>query len=188
MYADVDSLFPDSPYSAKALFAQAFIAQHDFAEDSVVVQLLKELADKFPQDTLGSIAKRRTSIASTSKTTSTQLDTASSIEEERIFNPEEVDSLPVCQVDSIGIKELIFANNLYPNRALMSRQNGVVTIKIVIDKYGYVQDSEVIKEEPLNLGFGQSAQELLQYLRFLPGKLKNNPVAVRIEQKINFTI
>jgi hypothetical protein len=51
-----------------------------------------------------------------------------------------------------------------------------------------VQDSEVIKEEPPNLGFGQPAQELLQYLRFSPGKVKNNPVSVRIEQKIYFTL
>jgi TonB family protein len=189
IYAEVDSLFPSSPYSPKSLYAQAFIAQHAFAWDSVAMLLLQKLADKYPQDTLAVIAKRKTTIASVTKTTtSIQEDTTVFEGEEQIFNPEEVDSLPVCQIDSVGIKDLISANNLYPNRALMSRQNGLVILKIVVDKYGYVQDSEVIKEEPPNLGFGQPAQELLQYLRFSPGKVKNNPVSVRIEQKIYFTL
>lgn len=189
LYALVDSLFPDSPFAPRAIYARAWIAQKEFYRDSLSLALLDTLKARYPSDTLAAIAKKKTTVIETKKKTTTtgQVDTTSSTSGgERVYLPHEVDELPVCKLDSAGITAYIKANKLYPSRALISLDSGIVILSLVVDKYGYAYDVQVVEEEPMGLDFGQAALDVARNLEYTPGKLRGAPAPVRIEQRIRF--
>ena len=192
LYALVDSLYPASPFAPKALYARAWIAEKEMARDSLAIKLLTKLTKKFPQDTLAVIAQRRITITQVKEDTTSQalLDTSlTSLEDEYfVYYPEEVDSVPVCQEDSLEISAIILQENLYPMRALSARKKGLAVLELTINKYGYPEDIEIFKDIPPGYGFGEAAIEVLEYLHFTPGRLDNAPVNVRIEQRIKFEL
>ena len=189
-YSQVDSLYPLSDYAAKALFAQAYIYRYDYNDDSTALEIYSQLAEQFPEDTLGKIAKKRSSSVFTpTGVDSSLLDSAEvGIEYEgEAYLIDEVDERPVCAMDSAQISQYILDNGFYPQTALSAQKNGVVTLELTIDMYGYTKEIAIKKEIPEGYGFGDAAEELAPDLIYMPGKIGNQVVEVRLEQKIYFT-
>jgi TonB family protein len=189
-YALVDSLYPQSPYAPKALYARAWIEEKEWRQDSTALTLLNKLVDNYPKDTLAVLTKKRLTRPTTSQaqTSTTSIDTTSEITSEQVYNIDEVDTPPICAEDSTAISALILSNRLYPSAALSAQKKGLVILKLTINKYGYPEDLEIAKEIPPGYQFGEKALEVVQLLHFTPGKIKNKLVAVRMEQRIKFEI
>lgn len=191
-YTMVDSLYPDSPFSPKAIFARAYLAQYEFGQDSVAFTLLQTLADKYPRDTLAVIAQKRTSKAAAPSAPSAPSlqDTTSSqgVSSERIFSIDEVDTPPVCEKDSSALSLFLISNGFYPRDALSAKTPGKAVIALTVDIYGDIYDARIVSEDPLNSGFGQAALTASEELRYTPGKIGSKLVPVRIEQVFIFKI
>ena len=186
LYALVDSLYPNSPYASKALFARAYLAQHEMQADSLAIELYRRLAEEFPKDTLGIIGKKRSEKQAVTMTAAV-IDTSVKIESEgEVYTIDEVDSIPVCSMDSTQISEYLLSNQYYPQTALSAQKNGKVTLELTVDIYGYTRDIEVLSEVPTGYGFGEAAAEAAANFRYSPGKLGNRPVVVRMEQVVMF--
>ena len=189
-YTLVDSLYPESDYAPKSLYALAYIYRDKLEDDSLAIMYYKLLAEKFPDDTLAVIAAKRTKepvVAAPG--TVVEPDTIDLMEEyDEPFLPDEVDFLPVCEKDSTEITQMILDLNLYPQRGLSAQQSGIVVLKLTVDVYGYVvpDDIEIVKDVPPGYGFGDAAVEAVQELIYTPGKLGGRPVPVRIEQRVIF--
>jgi len=192
IYALVDSLFPQSPFAPKAIYARAWLAQYELYDDSLAVELLKRLSENYPGDTLAIIAQVKTTETETIVDISGLAfqDTTSILDEgeEIVYLTDEVDEPPLCQEDSLAISAIILRNNLYPSRARSANMKGLAILEMTINKYGYPEDIEIIKDIPPGYGFGDAAIEALEYLTFTPGKIGSEPVNVRIEQRIKFEL
>jgi len=184
-YALVDSLYPESEYAPKAIFARAMLAQKELYDDSTAVQLLRKLKEDYPQDTLGIIADRRTQEPPEEIIQEVEEETEEG-EESAFYLPDEVDETAVCSLDSAGITEYLKTSGLYPQNALSAGMKGLVEMTVVIDKYGYPGDMELTKEVPTGYGFGDAAMEAVENFEFTAGKLDNAPVPVQIELKFYF--
>jgi TolA-binding protein len=187
-YSLVDSLYPNSDLAPRAMYARAYIAEKEFSQDSVAIKLLEQLQAKYPADTLAKLAKKRLTAPTTISLAPVTAETTMVVETERIYLPAEVDEPATCVEDSIAISRYISDNNLYPSAALSAGIKGIVKIAIVVDKYGYPGDAEVIEEIPPGYGFANSAKEVVSGLHYTAGKLKHKPVAVKIEMEIKFKI
>ena len=191
-YALVDSLFPDSPYAPKALYARAWIAEYTWEKDSAAVELLTYLREKYPEDTLSAVAGKKltlqkSSSASRQRSEPTGAPAPQGREEgERVFLPEEVSQPARVIEDSSAISQIILQNDLYPQRALSSHKNGVVIISLVVDRYGFPYDMEVTREVPGGYDFAEAALLVVELLTYEVGKSRGEPVPVRIEVKIFF--
>jgi len=186
LYAAIDSVYEGSPYAPKAIFARAYIAQYDFQQDSAAIELYRKLAEKYPKDTLGVIGKKR-SEKQASKAAAAVIDTTAEEEYEgEVYEIGDVDTPPVCSMDSTQISQFLLDNNYYPQVALSAQKNGKVVLELTVDIYGYTKDIEVIAEAPTGYGFGQAAEEAAADFRYTAGKIGNRPVEVRIEQIVLF--
>ncbi len=189
-YSLIDSLFPDSPYAPKAMFAQAFIYHTEMGKDSLALEIYRELAEKYPEDTLAIIAKRRSQVSKkeAEKKNPAFQDTLIGLAsgDEEPFYSEDVDFPPVCKKDSAQISQFILENNYFPQRALSAQTNGKVVLELTVDIYGYPHDIEVIKEVPIGYGFADQALMVVRELTYTPGRMGDRPVPVRIEQEIYF--
>ncbi|MBC8205471.1 tetratricopeptide repeat protein [bacterium] len=199
LYAQVDSLYPDSPYAPRAMFARAYIAEKIMKQDSVAVEILNSIVANYPHDSLYAAAKKRTTASgSSSRQTSSSrpgsgeteepIRQAGSIEGERVYLPEEVTQSARALEDSAAISRLIISNNLYPQSALSARKNGYVIVSLVVDRYGYPYDMEIKKEVPKGYEFGEIALQVAEMLTYESGKARTKPVPVRIDVEIKFKL
>ncbi len=186
LYAGIDSVYKDSPYAPRAIFARAYIAQHDFQEDSLAVDLYRILAQEYPKDTLGIIGKKRSEKQAVKAAVVVMDSTTVEEYEGEVYEIGDVDTPPVCSMDSTQISQFLLDNNFYPQVALSAQKNGKVVLKLTVDIYGYTKDIELIEEVPTGYGFGQAAEEAAADFRYTAGKLSNRPVEVRMEQVVMF--
>ncbi len=189
LYALVDSLYPGSAYAPRSLYARAWIAQKEFYRDSLALSLLDTLKSRYPEDTLAVIAQRKTKLVEMTQPAAAEpeVDTTQTARAgEKVYLPDEVDELPVCAMDSSQITAYIVENRYYPPTAMMAGKNGLAILSLVVDKYGYPYDFQVVKDIPPGYGFGEAAMDVARNLEYTPGKLRGVPVPVRIEQRIRF--
>ena len=189
IYAQVDSLYPESPFAPKALFARAKIQEIELFDYTAAINLLTKLKEKYPKDTLASIASKRVTITAVAGVEDTSL--TSGLEEplegeDIIYYPDEIDQPATCTKDSAAIAQYIRDNNLYPSAALASGIKGKVVLAIVVDKYGYPGDMEIVSEEPPNWRFGEAALGAAENFEYTAGMRRNKPVAVEIEVLFTF--
>ena len=191
-YSLIDSLFPESPFAPKALYTRAWLAQYELYDDSLAVELLRKLSENYPGDTLAVIAQVKTTKTETiidiSRLAFQDTTSLEGGEEEYVYLIDEVDEVPICQEDSLAISAIILRNDLYPSRARSANMKGLAILEMTINKYGYPEDIEILKDIPPGYGFGDAAIETLEYLTFTPGKIGGELVNVRIEQRIKFEL
>lgn len=75
----------------------------------------------------------------------------------------------------------------YPARARSKGLEGYVTMSILIDDDGSVQDILVVEASPPNV-FDTVATAAVRDWRFVPGEYKGDPVSVRVTQTLRFVL
>ncbi len=75
----------------------------------------------------------------------------------------------------------------YPPQARSRRVEGFVELRIVVDINGDVTAADVVSATPPGI-FEDKAIEAIMKWKYRPAKLRNAPVAVRITQRVEFTL
>jgi len=75
----------------------------------------------------------------------------------------------------------------YPSRARKKGVEGYVTLSLLINEYGTIQDVLVVESYPEGI-FDQSATTAIQDWRFVPGEYEGNPVPVRVTQTLRYSL
>ena len=99
-----------------------------------------------------------------------------------------VEEKPVLIGGIQAIMDYIKKNNLYPEMAQTAESNGDVIVQFTVTKTGSVVDLLVADERPKGLGFGEAAMQAMAAMKFTPGKQRDRPVPVRMQQTIRFRI
>jgi protein TonB len=87
-----------------------------------------------------------------------------------------------------ALTDYINSHNLYPEMARTAESNGDVIVQFTVTKTGDVTDPAVTEERPTGLGFGDAAVKAILAMKFTPGKQRDKPVPVRMQQTIRFRI
>ena len=74
----------------------------------------------------------------------------------------------------------------YSEEARKAKYSGSVMLSIVVNTDGKAEQIKVVKS--LGMGLDEKAIEAVQKWRFLPGKNKGVPVAVRAQIEVNFRL
>ena len=93
-----------------------------------------------------------------------------------IYTPREVDVFPK-PVDAIKPP--------FPRRASDDHVSGAVTLELIIDEYGAVQEARVLEANPEGY-FEESALKSFEAARFSPGQKDGKPVRCRLAIKVDF--
>lgn len=107
------------------------------------------------------------------------------VEEEEIFDFFAIQEKPE-MMPGVSKQMAMYIRTNYPPLAKRSGVSGKVRVKWVVNKDGLPTDVTIVKEKPKDMGFGKVAKEAVQLARFKPGMQRDQPVAVRMAQWINF--
>jgi protein TonB len=77
---------------------------------------------------------------------------------------------------------------IYPTIALRSGIEGTVFLELFVDRNGIVQNVIILKEDPVDRGFGEAAIKAFQGFRCTPAEANGTPVAVRYRYPLRFVI
>jgi len=78
---------------------------------------------------------------------------------------------------------------VYPRNARRLNIEGTVTLELFIDRQGTITDVRILRETPLDRGFGEAALNAFRGIRALrPAELNGEPVAVRFQYNLRFTL
>jgi protein TonB len=91
---------------------------------------------------------------------------------------------PVNQLD-VKPMQLAVIKPAYPGAALGARLNGVVTLSLLIDEFGIVNEVKVVNADPPGY-FEDSATAAFRAARFEPARRQGYPVKCRIVIKVNY--
>jgi protein TonB len=75
----------------------------------------------------------------------------------------------------------------YPSEAQRKNIEGRVVLSIVVDETGNVIEAIVVQSTPSGV-FDEAAIESVMSWRFRPAKLRNQPIRVRLNQTVTFTL
>ena len=78
------------------------------------------------------------------------------------------------------------SNARYPPGAEALGAAGVVEVLALIDERGRVVEANVVRAQPLKLGFEQAALEQVRSMQYRPGTRDGVPVKVRMSIRVNF--
>lgn len=76
---------------------------------------------------------------------------------------------------------------VYPRRARQMRREGVVRVRIVLDKEGKMVSSRLLPGEDAEL-FGEATLEAIKRWRFTPGKIGNRAVMCEVEIPVEYNM
>ena len=76
---------------------------------------------------------------------------------------------------------------VYPQRALVERISGQVTVQYVVDKSGHTRDLQVITAAPAGV-FDRAALDAIRRWRYAPPRFRGEPVAVPVRTMIRFVL
>jgi TonB family protein len=77
---------------------------------------------------------------------------------------------------------------IYPSEALRAAIEGRVILELFVDNEGQVQHIRILREEPLNKGFGDAAANAFLGKKGEPAKANGKPVASRYRYPVSFRI
>lgn len=77
---------------------------------------------------------------------------------------------------------------VYPEIAILTRVEGVVTIELLIDRDGNVRDARILRPSGSNVGFEQAALDAALKYKYRPAIQNGRPVAVRISHRIELRL
>ncbi len=109
-----------------------------------------------------------------------QIATPNLVDEVRnmVFELEDLDEPP---------RPLLRLQPVYPPRARMRRQQGYVIVEFVVDAQGATRDIKVVSSVPSDV-FDQASVNAVQRWKFKAGQRGNKAVAVRVRQKVQFSL
>ena len=88
----------------------------------------------------------------------------------------------------IGGIAALYSRVVYPVAAQRAGIEGDVLVAFTVGVDGSVRDLQLVQERPEELGFAQAAMDALSQVRFSPGKQRDRPVAVRMQQALRFRL
>ncbi|HUO43973.1 MAG TPA: TonB family protein [Burkholderiales bacterium] len=91
---------------------------------------------------------------------------------------------PVKQLD-VQPRPLVMIKPAYPAAALAARVNGVVTLLLLIDEFGVVNEVDVVNADPPGY-FEDAAPQAFRGARFAPAQRHGYPVKSRVLIKLNY--
>lgn len=97
------------------------------------------------------------------------------------------DSLPIPADDYLVTSAAKLISSVQANRTDEARKagyTGTAVLLILIDQNGLVRDAQLLNK--LDFGLDEKALEIAKMLKFIPAKIKDDPVAVKIRFSINF--
>lgn len=97
------------------------------------------------------------------------------------------DSLPIPADDYLVTSGAKLISAVQANRTDEARKagyTGTAILLILIDQNGIVRDAQLLNK--LDFGLDQKALEIAKTLKFVPAKIKDEPVATKIRFSINF--
>ncbi|MDR1956548.1 MAG: TonB family protein [Treponema sp.] len=103
----------------------------------------------------------------------------------------EIEYLPQHQVSKTPVfsEQDIRKNLVYPPIALRSGIEGTVILELFVDVHGEIQRIIVLKENPLERGFGEAAKNAFQGIRALsPAEANGTAVAIRYRYPFRFVL
>ena len=103
---------------------------------------------------------------------------------------EEVDYLPQFRISVLPVfpEDEIRRAVVYPPIAQRSNIEGTVYLELFIDRQGNVRDVRILREDPLNRGFGEAAVNAFRGIKAKPAEANGEPVAVRYRYALSFTL
>lgn len=75
----------------------------------------------------------------------------------------------------------------YPRRAQQMKKEGVVKVRVVLDKEGKIVSSRLLPGDDVEL-FGAATLEAVKRWRFTPGKIGNRPVMCEVEIPVEYNL
>lgn len=88
-----------------------------------------------------------------------------------------------------AIVDYIVVHELYPDSALSAGINGDALVQFMVNAKGRPVDVEMAQERPENMGFGETAVEVMENMLFKPGlDSDGNPVVIKMQQVIRFRV
>ncbi len=105
-------------------------------------------------------------------------------EDDKVYEPDEVDMLPKMQTSSNIVESLLRSN--YPFKLIGQEIVGEVELEFVVLFNGEITEIEVVSAEPENEGFEEAAEKVLNEIDFRPGRFRGRNVSVRLKQKFSF--
>ncbi len=103
------------------------------------------------------------------------------------LKPTDADSLPIPADDYLVTSGAKLISTVIANRTDEARKAGYVgsaVLLILIDREGLVREVKLLNV--LEFGLGEKAIEIAKQLKFIPAKIKDDPVATKIRFSINF--
>lgn len=76
---------------------------------------------------------------------------------------------------------------VYPRRAMQMKREGVVLVRIVLDKEGNMVSSRLLPGDDVEF-FGPATLEAVKRWRFTPGKIGNRPVMCEVEIPVEYNL
>jgi protein TonB len=103
---------------------------------------------------------------------------------------EQIDYLPQHRISQVPVlpEDEIRRATVYPSIALRSNIEGIVYLELFIDRQGNIRDVRILRENPVNRGFGEAAVNAFKGIRGKPAEANGVPVAVRFRYNISFTL
>jgi TonB family protein len=97
------------------------------------------------------------------------------------------DSLPIPADDYLVTSGAKLISSVQANRTDEARKagyTGTAILLILIDQNGSVREAKLLNK--LDFGLDEKALEIAKTLKFIPAKIKDDPVATKIRFSINF--
>jgi len=91
---------------------------------------------------------------------------------------------PVKQLD-VQPRPLVMVKPAYPGAALAARLNGIVTLLLLIDEFGIVNEVDVVNADPPGY-FEDAATAAFRTARFEPAQRQGHAVKSRVLIKVNY--
>ncbi len=107
-----------------------------------------------------------------------------------VYGYEQEDYLPMHKVSipPLFSEQEIRRGLVYPAIALKSGIEGTVYLELFVDQRGEIQKITIMKEDPVEKGFGEAAVKAFQGVRCTPAQANGVPVAVRYRYPVRFSI
>jgi protein TonB len=82
----------------------------------------------------------------------------------------------------------LLKNLRYPPIAKRSNIEGQVILDLFIDRNGFIQRIEILRETPPNRGFGEAARDAFKNIRCEPAQANGENVSMRARYPVRFTL
>jgi outer membrane protein assembly factor BamD (BamD/ComL family) len=199
-----------SDIRAKALLAAAYLSRKVIKDDSLALTLYIAIAEEYKGTEAGRLAERRTDTrrieqdkeeiaqgdeqkgidsAESDDTGLNIFDKGFTLDgeiedDDRIFEPDEVDELPMLTTSPKKLQKYI--SQYYPDEIRGENIKSRVEIDFIVQPSSEISDVKITFTDTPGQGFEEAAQEVMNHLRYSPGKRMGRKVQTRMKQVLVF--